>query len=72
MCIVYVNCIRQYCGVVGRLNRNHSDLLSDVELLVDHHIVYFVREGRAKRAVIPYEDVRIDLRIRGDTDPASP
>lgn len=59
-------------ALAERLGRNYSDVHGDVELLADHHIVYFERDGRSKRPVIPYEEVRIDLRIRGDVEPPSP
>lgn len=56
--------------LADRLGRNYSDVHSDVELLADHHVVYFERNGRAKRPVIPYETVVFDVSIRADSKPA--
>jgi predicted transcriptional regulator len=58
--------------LADRLDRNYSDVHGDVELLADHHIVYFVRDGSAKRPLIPYDEIKFDLTIRGDAEPASP
>ena len=52
--------------LADRLGRNYSDVHSDVTVLVDHDIVYFDTDGRAKRPVIPYERVRIDIEVVGD------
>jgi len=52
--------------LADRLGRNYSDVHSDVAVLADHDIVYFDTAGRAKRPVIPYECVRIDIEVVGD------
>jgi len=52
--------------LADRLGRNYSDVHGDVEVLADHDIVYFDTDGRAKRPVIPYECVRIDIEVVGD------
>ena len=56
--------------LADRLERNYSDVHSDVELLAEHHIVYFEKAGRAKRPVIPYESVEFDVTVRVDAQPA--
>ena len=53
--------------LADRLGGNYSDVHADVTVLVDHEIVYFDTDGRAKRPVIPYERVRIDIKVVGDT-----
>jgi len=59
--------------LADRLGRNDSDVHSDVAVLADHDIVYFDTDGRAKRPVIPYECVRIDIEVVGDagSEPAA-
>lgn len=52
--------------LADRLDRNYSDVHSDVAVLADHDIVYFDTDGRAKRPVIPYERVRVDIEVVGD------
>jgi len=46
-----------------RLDRNYADVHADVEMLANHHIVYFDSDGRAKRPVIPYDRVVLDVEI---------
>lgn len=52
--------------LADRLGRNYSDVHGDVQVLADHHIVYFETNGRAKRPVIPYDRVRVDIEVVGD------
>jgi len=52
--------------LADRLGRNYADVHGDVQVLADHHIVYFDTDGRAKRPVIPYDRVRVDIEIVGD------
>jgi predicted transcriptional regulator len=52
--------------LADRLDRNYSDIHSDLDLLAEHHIVYFETVGRAKRPVIPYETVEFDVAVRAD------
>ena len=54
--------------LADRLGRNYSDVHGDVEALADHDIVYFDTDGRAKRPVIPYERVRVDIEVVADAD----
>lgn len=54
-------------GLANQVNRNYADVHADVEVLADHDIVYFETDGRAKRPVIPYERVQIDIEVVGDT-----
>lgn len=56
--------------LADRLERNYSDVHSDVELLADHHVIHFERNGRAKRPVIPYETIEFDVSVRADSKPA--
>jgi predicted transcriptional regulator len=51
-----------------RLDRNYSEIHGDVEVLADHDIVYFDTDGRAKKPVIPYERVRVDIEVVADAD----
>lgn len=56
-------------SLADRLDRNYADVHSDVQVLADHHIVYFETDGRSKRPVIPYDRVHLDIEIVGDTAP---
>lgn len=49
-----------------QLDRNYSDIHADVEVLANHHIVYFETEGQRKRPVIPYERIRLDVEVAAD------
>ena len=46
-----------------RLDRNVSDVHSDLQLLAEHGIVEFEEEGRAKRPVVPYEVIRVEVEL---------
>lgn len=50
-------------ALADRLDRNYSDVYQDVSLLADHHIVFFEKEGAAKRPVIPYQEIEFDVRV---------
>lgn len=52
--------------LADRLGRNYADVHGDVQVLADYHIVYFDTDGRAKRPVIPYDRVRVDIEVVGD------
>ena len=54
-------------ALADRLDRNYADVHADVQVLADHHIVYFETDGRAKRPGVPYERVRVDIEITGDS-----
>lgn len=54
-----------------RLDRNYSDVHSDVALLADHRIVHFERLGSAKAPRIPYDEIKIDLTIRPGAEDAT-
>ena len=58
--------------LADRLDRNYADVHGDVQVLAEHHIVYFETDGRSKRPVIPYGRVRLDIEVVGNTgtDPA--
>jgi len=47
------------------LGRNYADVHSDVQVLAEHHVVYFDTDGRARRPVIPYDRVRVDIEVAG-------
>jgi predicted transcriptional regulator len=49
-----------------QLDRNYSDIHADVEVLANHHIVYFETEGQRKRPVIPYDRIRLDIEVAAD------
>lgn len=53
--------------LADRLGRNYSDVYGDVQVLADHYIVYFDTDGRTKRPVIPYDRVRVDIEVVGDS-----
>ena len=50
-------------ALADRLGRNYSDVHSDVSLLVGYNIAILVEEGRAKRPVIPYDEVVIKSQL---------
>ena len=50
-------------ALAQRLDRNYSDVHSDVEILVEHGIVLLIEDGRAKRPVIPYDEITIDATL---------
>ncbi|WP_157512811.1 hypothetical protein [Halapricum sp. CBA1109] len=52
--------------LADQLDRNYSDIHADVEVLANHHIVYFETEGQRKRPVIPYERIRLDVEVAAD------
>lgn len=58
--------------LADRLDRNYADVHGDVQVLAEHHIIYFETDGRSKRPVIPYDRVRLDIEVVGNTgtDPA--
>jgi len=49
------------------LERNYADVHGDVQTLAEHHIVYFDTDGRAKRPVIPYGRVHLDIEVAPGT-----
>jgi len=53
--------------LADRLGRNYSNVHSDVQVLADHHIVYFDTDSRTKRPVIPYNRVHVDIEVIGDS-----
>ena len=52
--------------LADQLDRNYSDIHADVEVLANHHIVYFETEGQRKRPVSPYERIRLDVEVAAD------
>jgi len=50
-------------ALADRLDRNYSDVHSDVEILVEHGIAMLVEAGRSKRPVIPYDEIVIDATL---------
>ena len=54
--------------LADQLERNYSDVHADVQTLAAHHIVYFDTDGRAKRPVIPYERVHLDVEVAATTN----
>jgi predicted transcriptional regulator len=45
------------------LERNYREVYEDLQLLEDADIVDFEADGRAKRPVVPYERVRLEVEI---------
>jgi len=52
-------------ALADALDQNYADVHGDVQVLAEHHIVYFDTDGRAKRTVIPYDRVRLDIEVIG-------
>lgn len=50
-------------GLAARLDRNVSDVHEDVQLLAEYDIVHLESAGRAKRPVVPYGEIRIEVRL---------
>jgi len=55
-------------ALADQLGWNYADVHSDIQLLADHHIVYFETDGQSKRPVIPYDRVQVDIEVVGDTE----
>lgn len=55
-------------GLAARLDRNVSDVHEDVQLLTEYDIVHLETEGRAKRPVVPYGEIRIEVRLSPPED----
>lgn len=49
--------------LAARLDRNVSDVHGDLGLLAEHGIVEFEEAGRAKRPVVPYDAVRVEVEL---------
>lgn len=49
--------------LADRLNRNVSDVHDDVTLLEEYEIVVFEQNGRAKRPVVPYDEIEIAVTL---------
>lgn len=45
-------------------NRDIKDVHSDLELLEERNIVFFEKEGRKKKPVIPYDDIKVDYSLK--------
>ena len=50
-------------GLADRLDRNVSDVHEDVTMLAEYDIVHLGDEGRAKRPVVPYGEIVIEVRL---------
>jgi predicted transcriptional regulator len=46
------------------VDRDIKDVSRNLERLAEYDVVEFVEEGRSKRPVVPYDDIRIDLGLR--------
>lgn len=59
-----------------RLERNVSDVHEDVTLLEEYGIVELEQDGRAKRPVVPYDEIEIEVTLslpnEGDSNERSP
>jgi len=54
-------------ALADALGRNYADVHGDVQVLAEHHIVYFDTDGRTKRPVIPYDRVRVDIEVTDES-----
>jgi predicted transcriptional regulator len=52
-------------ALADALDRNYADVHGDVQVLAEHHIVYFDTDGRGKCPVIPYDRVRVNIEVTG-------
>lgn len=52
-------------ALADTLERNYADVHGDVQVLAEHHIVYFDTDGRGKCPVIPYDRVRVNIEVTG-------
>lgn len=50
-------------GLADRLDRNVSDVHEDVQLLAEYDIIQLESAGRAKRPVVPYGEIVIEVRL---------
>jgi len=55
-----VGSIRELAGV---LDRNPSEVHDDVHTLEEYGVVELREEGRAKKPVVPYDDIDISVRL---------
>jgi len=60
--------------LADRLDRGVKETADDVNLLAEYEIVYFERDGRAKKPYVPYESVKIEIEVEavgegGTADP---
>lgn len=56
------------------VDRDIKSVSRNLEKLAEYDVVEFVEEGRSKRPVVPYDDIRIDLGLdasRESTDRAT-
>lgn len=51
-------------GAARLVDRDIKDVSRNLERLAEYDVVEFVAEGRAKRPVVPYDEIRIDLGLR--------
>ena len=55
-------------GLADRLDRNVSDVHDDVQLLAEYNIIQLESAGRAKRPVVPYGEIVIEVRLAPPED----
>lgn len=59
-----------------RLERNVSDVHDDVTLLEEYGIMKLEQDGRAKRPIVPYDEIEIEVTLslpnEGDSNERSP
>ncbi|QZP36817.1 transcriptional regulator [Halobaculum magnesiiphilum] len=53
--------MREAARLVGR---DIKDVSRNLDRLAEYDVIEFVEEGRSKRPVVPYDDIRIDLGLR--------
>jgi predicted transcriptional regulator len=53
-----------------RLERDVRQIHDDVSLLAEYGIVRFKQDGRAKKPYVPYETIRIEVKLTASKHPA--
>ncbi|QGA80934.1 HVO_A0114 family putative DNA-binding protein [Candidatus Nanohalobium constans] len=46
-----------------QLDRNVKEVHNDLKLLEENKIVFFEKQGRKKKPIIPYNDIKVDYSI---------
>jgi predicted transcriptional regulator len=50
------------------VDRDIKQVSENLERLADYDVVEFIEEGRAKRPVVPYDEIDIQLPLRSDAE----
>ena len=57
--------LRELARLVGRDIKNVSEATTELEAL---GLLEFVREGRSKRPIVPYDEIEVTYAVRSDED----